>query len=341
MSNINTISEFLLHAGTDFRVFDMGRAIRPLGCQDFFNIESGSNAAPYPRQQHAWFGLVFFQPLNTETHYVWFVKLPVDEQGLVIAAARKQFLEIIVTALAQETSQPLPQQQQLPTNPFTFIPSQQQLADFNSFSRQVLKLPPSSQYQKVLDYLRHPQHTTWQTLQLQGVADVAARTHENSIATLLETNFTQLHHEVQHAICCSLENYPVSDKMTDFLCHWWLNQRDERTILVSVLRATAQSSHILSVKELLQTVLTSSRGDDADVLILVAARHWQHLNDPPLLNLFISRLCAQDKDLFLGLYSDLVQIPQIRTSILGIHQWQDKSTELSFAIAHLNQSHLP
>ena len=60
MSQINTISEFLLQAGTDYRVFDMARGIRPIASQLFLEIESASVPAPYPRQQHAWFGILFF-----------------------------------------------------------------------------------------------------------------------------------------------------------------------------------------------------------------------------------------------------------------------------------------
>ena len=57
MSSIDTISEFLLHAGTDYRVFDMARGIRPLDSQSFLEIENGTVPAPYPRQQHIWFGV--------------------------------------------------------------------------------------------------------------------------------------------------------------------------------------------------------------------------------------------------------------------------------------------
>jgi len=339
MSNINTISEFLLHAGTDFRVFDMGRTIRPMTGQAFFDIESSITVAPHPRQQHAWFGLVFFQALHTQTHFVWFVKLPLDERGAVVAAPRKQFLDIIVTALAQEVNQALPQQQQLPDNPYTFVPSQQQLADFNSACRYTLNLPASSHFADVLTYLKNPQTAPWQTLQLQGIADLAVRVNEDPVSSLLEANFTQLHLEVQQAICRSLENYHVLDTMTQVLGDWWLNNPDNRHIVIAVLRATAQSSAIESVKALLMRVLTCQWGDDTDILMLLAARHWPKLNDPHILNLYISKLCAQDHDLFSGLYRDLVQIPLIRTSILGILQWQDKSAELTDAIANLNQSH--
>lgn len=59
-NSINSISEFLLHAGTEYIVFDMGRRLTALDNQAFLDIENGSTVAPFPRQQHAWFGIVFF-----------------------------------------------------------------------------------------------------------------------------------------------------------------------------------------------------------------------------------------------------------------------------------------
>ncbi|HBI76406.1 MAG TPA: DUF3549 domain-containing protein, partial [Alteromonas macleodii] len=50
----------LLHAGTEYQVFDLGRRLEPTDSQTFLEIENGSAYAPYPRQQHAWFGIVFW-----------------------------------------------------------------------------------------------------------------------------------------------------------------------------------------------------------------------------------------------------------------------------------------
>ncbi len=135
MSQINTISEFLLQAGTDYRAFDMARGIRPLEPQLFLDIESAIVPAPYPRQQHAWFGILFFNKQMSHEHYIWFVKLPLDEQGLVIGAARQEFLKIVVEALGQTLDQQKKTNNQLPENPLTFVPNQKHLPNFNSTDR--------------------------------------------------------------------------------------------------------------------------------------------------------------------------------------------------------------
>ena len=153
MSQINTISEFLLQAGTDYRVFDMARGIRQLESQLFLEIERATLPAPFPRQQHAWFGILFFDKKMSHERYIWFVKLPLDEQGLVIAAAQQQFLQLVIEALGQTLDKQNSTNNQLPENPFTFVPNQQQLADFNSIGRIELDIPLSEHLALVEQYL--------------------------------------------------------------------------------------------------------------------------------------------------------------------------------------------
>ena len=62
-NSINSISEFLLHAGTEYQVFDLGRRLEPTDSQTFLEIENGSAYAPYPRQQLEYW--VYFPTLTT------------------------------------------------------------------------------------------------------------------------------------------------------------------------------------------------------------------------------------------------------------------------------------
>ena len=39
-NSINSISEFLLHAGTEYHVFDLGRRLEPTDSQTFLEIEN-------------------------------------------------------------------------------------------------------------------------------------------------------------------------------------------------------------------------------------------------------------------------------------------------------------
>lgn len=53
MSAINTLTEFLTQAETQFQLFDMGRQVRPLASDLFARIEQQQEPYPWPLQQHA------------------------------------------------------------------------------------------------------------------------------------------------------------------------------------------------------------------------------------------------------------------------------------------------
>ena len=100
-SRINSLSEFLLQAHTQHLVFDMGRGLKPITNQLFFEWENQQSPCLYPRQDHAWFCIAFWNEKLSSERYIWFIKLPLDENGLMIQAARNQFLEIIIQALGK------------------------------------------------------------------------------------------------------------------------------------------------------------------------------------------------------------------------------------------------
>jgi hypothetical protein len=333
MSQINTISEFLLHAGTNYRIFDMGRAIRPIDSQLFLNIELGSIAAPYPRQQHAWFGIIFFTPNLNQEYYIWFIKLPLDEQGLVMSAARQQFLQIVVDALGQQLDKNA--NNQLPENPFTFVPAQQLRADFNSISRQAVGLPPSQHHELAVQYVQSPQIVEWQKISIQGIADVLAFIQQDDIENAFIQQFKNFAPEVQLAFCNSFENHCISPTCTAMLLDWWRETPFEQARLVALLRALSQSNEQVQLSAFIQQVLEHNDWLTQDVMIILAARHWQSLHDIELMSVFMHKLAETNTELFGGLFRDLVQIPDTRAKMLSILRMPDKSSHLALAIEQL------
>jgi hypothetical protein len=335
MINIHTISEFLLQAGTDYRIFDMGRGIRKLSNQVFLDLESAITAAPCPRQQHAWFGVIFFNKQLNSEHFIWFVKLPLDEQGLLMAAARDHFLQIIVDALGQQLENQTKTNGQLPENPYSFLPTQQQLADFNSTSRLDFNIGQSQHYAAALAYFEHPEQQSWQLLSLQGIADFAALVKQKKTRDLLIASLPQLAPQVYAPLCASLENHPIPLDLSQCINDWVMDDLKDVTRVQSGLRALSQSTAKTMVQALILNVLKSKHSLNGDVLILLAARHWQHMCDELVLESYINNLAQLDDDMFIGLYSDLVQIPILREKMLGVLRWPQKSKALSGAIGKL------
>jgi len=341
MSQINTISEFLLQAGTDYRIFDMARGIRPLESQLFLEIESATLKAPYPRQQHAWFGILFFNKHMSNECYIWFVKLPLDEQGLVIGAARQQFLQLVVEALGQTLDKQNNTNNQLPDNPFTFVPNPQQLADFNSIGRIELDIPLSEHLSLVEQYLVHPERYNWRVIPLQGIADFTASLQQDERRHLLLKQFSTLAPDMQYALCTSLENHQINEDISALLINWYHQDVKDEKRLHSVLRGLCQSQDKKAVNSLILSILKSSNGLKSSVLMLIAARHWRYLKESTTLNIYIELLAVCEDSPFIGLYSDLVQIPEIRRAMLGVLRWPEKSKQLTQAIGQLFGQNTP
>lgn len=341
MSTINTISEFLLQAGTDYRVFDMARGIKPLEAQEFLDIENATFAAPFPRQQHAWFGILFFNKQTSKEQYIWFVKLPLDEKGLVVGAARQQFLHIVVEALGNTLDKQSNPNNQLPENPFTFIPNQQQLADFNSLCKVELGIPLSDHLTLAEQYLTNPEHLDWRNVSLQGIADFTASLQQNKHRLLLLKQFSSLAPDMQYALCASLENHKLDEEISTLLINWYHQDIEDEKRLHSVLRGLSQSQARAAVNSLISSVLNCTNGHKSSALMLIAARHWQTLNELTILTIYVELLADCDEDVFIGLYSDLVQIPEIRESMLGVLRWPKKSPQLTLAIGQLFGQNTP
>jgi len=341
MSTINTISEFLLQAGTDYRVFDMARGIRPLESQIFLDIENATLPAPYPRQQHAWFAILFFNKNLSHERYIWFVKLPLDEQGLVMGAARQQFLQIVVEALGKTLDKQNNPNNQLPENPFTFVPNQQQLADFNSIGRIELELPLSEHLDLVEQYLTSPERQDWRAVSLQGIADFTASLQQDRCKRLLLKQFLALAPDMQYALCASLENHQINEEISALLINWYHQDIQDEKRLHSVLRGLCQSQDTKAVKSLLSSVLNGANGQTSVALMLIAARHWQYMQDSDILTSYVELLATCEDGSFSGLYPDLVQIPEIRETMLDVLRWPEKSLPLTRAIGQLFGQNTP
>jgi len=335
MSSVSSISEFLLQAGTQYRLYDMGRGIRKLNSQQFLELESGQHVYPYPRQQLAWLAVVFWNKNLSEQHYIWFIKLPLDEQGFIIAAHRDQFMAIIVEALGQELQHTESKQGQLPENPYTFVPPQQQLADFNAISRRDLKQKPSDFYLKAQQYLAAPQIMDWQQLALQGIADFVARLQQDNNQQLLISQWKNLPEAVRLPLLNSLENQVLSTQISEFLCEW-LQQQDGKQ-QAQVLRSLSQSPAKGLVLELLQKLLAEDKQPELDLLIVIAGRHWHYLQQAELLNRFMQKLAElnQTQAVFASLYADLVQLPDLRPHILAFLRNPNKTPEQAKAVGEL------
>jgi len=150
---IESINEFLRQAGFSFVVYDMGRRMVRLTPQQFNQFENGVIAYPTPLQQHAWLGLLGWQEDDKSRHFIWFLKLPLDELGKINPPARDELLHYLVNQLGQRLLTTVDSADSATALPHGFIPGQETMSMFHAKAARLLEQPPSRYYSHARDYL--------------------------------------------------------------------------------------------------------------------------------------------------------------------------------------------
>lgn len=331
MTEITTLSQFLKTANTQFQVYDMGRRVQNIDMMAFHQIEALMSPYPSPLQGHAQFAIVFWDA--SQHHYIWFIKLPLDERGLLSPAPRTQFIKMILEALGRDPTQALTeqQQQQLANHPFNFKPSQEKLAIFNALVRKQLGQKASPQYEFAYQYLSgQVKPENWQQLGLQGIADICVRAKELDHLTHINAGFENAPTEVKIALCQCLEHLTIDDNLAQKILERLIAaQLNEKTFY---LRALA--SHPRLARQAILH-LDDSGAMSTDMLITIAARNWSALKDDQTRSIYLEALAKQDQHFFNQIFADIVAIPTIRSQVLAELRNPNRSPALSGAIGGL------
>lgn len=331
MSHIATISELLTLSNCQYRIYDMGRKIDKLSKSDFQKIEDNMLPYPYPTQGHAAIAIAFWQKASAQP-YLWFVKLPLDERGLLNQGARNHFIAIIIEALGSDLSVDPSEQQEalLKSNPYHFTPAQYKLAAINSKLKCELKQPASIYYEECQAYFTGQLGwQQWQQIGLQGIADFAERINEQKNAEHLIKALAHLPEPVIQPLCYALENQPLPLPLIQALITAF-----ENTNNVNFLRALAHNSEHSLVNNFIERLLTTNLNDE--VLITLAGRCWQALKDKArLLAYFESAVALENNELFHAMFKDLVSIPMLRPVVFQCMREPKRSDKLAKAIGQL------
>ncbi|KFZ37194.1 hypothetical protein HR45_12340 [Shewanella mangrovi] len=332
MSTINTLGELLNAANSEYLVFDLGRRVQPIATSVFQAFENLQLAYPYPIQGHAQFAIVFGE--NKQQPFIWFLKFPLDERGLLNPAARSQFLQMLSDAMGDDITRPLTEeeQQRMANHPFNVRPSQEKLAIFNAQLRRQLKQPASAQYEFACQYLSGKTDAQlWQSVGLQGLADICARAEDFEHAQLLSNALSSKIVEIQTASCQLLEHVtlPTSVMQTveTLFSHAEAKQRSY------LLRAVASSPDCCNT--LLRQMAASHEKLEQTQLIAVAARCWNSLKQDDVRKFYLESLALQPQSFFNQIFADIVAIPDIRHPLLSELRNPDRSERLSQAIGGL------
>ncbi|MGF1722533.1 DUF3549 family protein [Vibrio kyushuensis] len=342
MELIHTLTELLENSGCEYKIFDLGRRIKTIENTTFSRVEKGQQPYPYPLQRKAHLAIAYWN--EKQQPWIWFLKFELDERGLLKQAEIGNFLKFVLEAMGSRISQDMSEEQQekLANNPYTYKPSEDKMAVFNSQIRSDLDLASSQYYEHAQHYFTGDLGwDNWQTVGLQGITDLCARLGHSQNAIMVRKALRHLPNEPLYALLGALEHTDISDKLATHIVDLTTKQleKDEPDLflLSALCRALSGADRSISLP-VVESVLASPRLSHQEVLIGIAGRSWHLLAEPKVAELFLLRLAQTgNQDLFNQLFSDLVMLPELRLVILPLLH-SNPSKELANALLLLQKS---
>lgn len=320
MQPINTLHDFFMRSGAAVRLYHLGRRVEPCEMATLAAFEAGERAWPAPWQGQARLGLVFRLGDMPEP-VIWFVALPLDEQGQLIPAPRDAFLQRLLETLGRSVQSVGREDGEavdnlMKDNPLAFTPSLPFQALLHARASLDLGLPASQHLEPAEAYLSGQQGFDWQALGLQGLADFAVRMEADD-QTRLAVRLPELPGEVLASLCYCLEHVTIGAALAQAL-------RDRGEAAARAGDIEAFSACVRSVAgaegELAGAWYDELLADDdacgPDLLAAMAGRGWHHLEHGERLPRFLGRLAECQSADFMTVARDLALIPRLRLPVL-------------------------
>ncbi|MGR5079872.1 DUF3549 family protein [Photobacterium swingsii] len=341
MDNFHTLTQLLDNAGCQYKIFDLGRRVCEIDVDQFKAVEENRQPYPWPLQQHAHLSISFWQAGNTP--WIWFLRLPLDERGLLKQAAVGDFIKYVIEAMgATLNSEPTEEEQEkLAANPYTFKPNDDKMAIFHAQLRQRLSLSSSQYYEHAQHYLTGELGwEQWQGVGLQGLADVCARMKQENNTTLIRKGINKLPMTPLYALLGCLEHCELPQSLAERLQERLTlecAQTDPDLFLIAALLRAMAGVDAQQLSTAIKVVLSQPALCHPEVLVAIAGRCWNGLTQADIASEFLLRLAqTKDQTLFNQLFTDLVMLPLLRGIMLQVLHSQ-ANPELVAAITQLQQ----
>ncbi|WP_066966127.1 DUF3549 family protein [Microbulbifer sp. Q7] len=325
----NTLTDLISSAAFNLRWFDVGRRVQPVSRKAAEAFEAGAAPWPHPYLRQAWCGLLLWptDPTGGDP-VVWFLQLPLDEQGKLLLPIRDRFLKQLHGALYPEGNGSNGQQgpgkhlqQALENSGLMFTPAAEKRAVFHAKAAKLLHRPASDHYPAARAYAKDPASFPWDQLALQGMADLAVRWEEERNA--LAANLSRFATPALVPLCQCLESEAIDHRLAEPLIHraqqTLADSEPDLNLVIGVIRGTSHSVAKGMRQQWLLQVLQSEAGRQGEVLAAIGSRCCDDLQVPELAQLWLENLSdSQPQQTFNLLLTDLLFLPQLRNILLGV-----------------------
>lgn len=320
MQPIHTLHDFFVRSGAEVWLYHLGRRVEPCDLATLAAFESGESPWPVPWQGEARLGLVF-RLGDVRDPLIWFLALPLDEQGRLDPAPRDAFVQRLLETLGRSVANVGRDDGEavdnlMKDNPLAFTPSLPFQAVLHARASLDLGLPASQHLEPVEAYLSGQQAIDWRALGLQGLADFAVHLDDEAAARLAE-RLPALPDEVLTSLCYCLEHVAIGDALARALRARGEAAADAGDVegFCACVRAMAGAAPELAGAW--YDALLADRGAcGPDLLAAIAGRGWRHLEDAERLPRFLERLAQCETADFMSVARDLALIPRLRLPVL-------------------------
>ncbi|WP_043530224.1 DUF3549 family protein [Litchfieldella xinjiangensis] len=343
MQPIHTVHDFFLRSGAQLRLFHMGRRVTPFGLDTLAAFENGTLPWPQPWRSQARMACVFTLGDSPEP-IIWFLAMPLDEQGHLMPAPRDAFVQRLLETLGriverQNQAEDGAAENLMEGNPLSFEPSLPFRAMLHARATRAFDRPASQHLELVEAYLQGQQDEAhWQALGLQGMADYVIR-QDTEQSRQLADRLDALPSDVVRTLCYCLEHEPLDESLVIALRARGeaAAQHGDVETLCACVRAVGTSVSDTTLKWY-DALLADTHASGPDLLAAMAARGWEHLEDAERLPRFLQRLAEHPGADFLALVRDLALIPRLRLPVLMSLREAPADSAIGQRLAALHQA---
>lgn len=335
----DSLTELLRTTGAALRVFDMGRRISKLPLERFRRIEDSQLPYPSPFQHLAWLAILIWNPKQRDENAVWFLRLPLDEQGLVAPAARDDLVKRLVQNVINSKNG-TPGEDALKDNPYSFTPDQSRMAAFHALAAREMKAPASPHYERTQAWFKGQLALhEWPTLAYQGLADFVMRLDLEDNTEALVQRLPEMPAEVMETLCPLLENrQPAGALQQALLAQLEASLATDNSNRVAALcRALSNISDETAKQRWVMAVLNSGHATKPEVITVIATRCESALLEPQVLTAFLEQLAQGEAGQtgFSRILAELMFMPVHRALILQAFRNPVRSDALSQSIGEM------
>ena len=347
MNKIESLSDLFDMVGCDVSYYDLGRNITKITPQQAIQFDRKQQAYPFPFRQHAWLACLLTskdtaKKDSANAGVIWFVKLPLDEAGCLNLGTRDHFIKSIVDKILHKGEE-AGLSEALEDNPYVFKPDQERMASFHAILSKNLHKAPSHYFDDVVKHLSsdlNKQDDSWQTLGLQGIAELAARVDEDTYQALIQKAIQHAAKPVVSALCHALEHETLSSQLQETLIAQLQTEQDalmQASYLRALSRAELNNTLLLPLFGLLGS-LTECQDNDLHPIAALAAKcpHWLGQN-PQLLRIIMEKLAHREDGYiaFRQIAAELSQHPEAKQPLWTLLRSGHVSPKLAQAVSYL------